>query len=89
MREQAAEQEEQKRQDDIATAQLGATLVDLSEVLDLNDSLFQKEEEKQVQATPDAEEDVLQLHLPETVAEDPMEEGDDHNLLMVQQKKDK
>ena len=78
-RKQAAEQE---RLDDIATAQSGATLVDLSEVPDLDDSLFQKEEERQVQDTPDAEEDVLQLPLPETVAEDPLEEGDDCTLLM-------
>ena len=80
--------EEQERLDDIATAQSGATLVDLSEVPDLDDSLFQKEEERQVQATPDAEEDVLQFPLPETVAEDPVEEGDDRTLLMEQQKKD-
>ena len=61
----------------------------MSEVPDLDDSLFQKEEERQVQATPDAEEDVLQLPLPETVAEVPVEEGDDRTLLMEQQKKDK
>ena len=60
----------------------------MSEVPDLDDSLFQKEEERQVQATPDVEEDVLQLPLPETVAEDPLEEGDDRTLLMEQQKKD-
>ena len=60
----------------------------MSEVPDLNDSLFQKEEERQVQDTPDAEEDVLQLPLPETVAEDPLEEGDDRTLLMEQQKMD-
>ena len=83
-----AEQEEQERLDDIATAQSGATHVDLSEVPDLDDSLFQKEEERQVQATPDAEEDVFQLPLPKTVAEDPLEEGDDRTLLMEQQKKD-
>ena len=77
MRKQAAEQEEQKRLDDIATAQSGATLVDLSEVPNLDDSLFQKEEERQVQVTLDAEEDVLQLPLPETVAEDPAEEDND------------
>ena len=41
-RKQAAEQEEQERLDDIATAQSGATLVDLLEVPDLDDSLFQK-----------------------------------------------
>ena len=87
-RKQAAEQDEKQRLDDIATAQSGATLVDLSEVLDLDDSLFQKEEQRQVQATPDAEEDVLQFSLPETVAEDPVEEGDDRTLLMEQQKKD-
>ena len=62
--------------------------MDLSEVPDLDDSLFQKEEERQVQATPDAEEDVLQLPLPETVAEDPLEEADDITLLMEQQKMD-
>ena len=61
----------------------------MSEVPDLDDSLFQKEEERQVQATPDAEEDVLQLSLPETMTEDPVEEGDDRTLLMEQQKKDK
>ena len=60
----------------------------MSEVPDLDDSLFQKEEERQVQATPDAEEDVLQVPLPETVAEDPVEVGDDRTLLMEQQKKD-
>ena len=87
-RKQAAEQEEQERLDDIATAQSGAILVNLSEVPDLDDSLFQKEEERQVQATPDAEEDVLHLPLPDTVAEDPVEEGDDRTLLMEQQKKD-
>ena len=83
-----AEQEEQERLDDIATARSGATLVDLSEVPDLDDSLFQKEEARQVQATPDTEEDVLQLPLPKTVAEDPLEEGDDRTLLMEQQKVD-
>ena len=87
-RKQVAEQGEQERLDDIATAQSGATLVDLSEVPDLDDSLFQREEERQVQATPDAEEDILQLPLPKTVAEDPLEEGDDRTLLMEQQKKD-
>ena len=60
----------------------------MSEVPDLDDSLFQKEEERQVQATPDVEEDVLQLPLPETVEEDPLEEGDDRTLLMEQQKMD-
>ena len=44
---------EQEQLDDIATAQSGPTLIDLSEVPDLDDSLFQKEEERQVQATPD------------------------------------
>ena len=60
----------------------------MSEVPDLDDSLFQKEDVRQVQATQDAEELVLQFPLLDTVAEDTVEEGDDHTLLMEQQKKD-
>ena len=79
-RKQAAKEAEQEKLEDAATAQSGAKPVDLSEILDFDDSVF--EDDDLIQATPDAQEDVLQLPLPVSL------ESDDHALLVKQQRED-
>jgi len=73
-RKQAAEQAEQEKLDDTATAQSEAKTVDLSDILNFDDSLFQDEP---FQATPNAKEDELQLPLPFPL------DSNDHNLEVV------
>ena len=78
-RKQAAKEAEQEKLEDAATAQSGAKPVDLSEILDFDDSFF--EDDDLIQATPDVQEDVLQLPLPVPL------ESDDHALLVKQQER--
>ena len=80
-RKQAVEDKEQECLDDAATAQSGVKPVQLSEIMDFDDSLLQDGKEP-IQATPDAEEDVLQLPLPAPL------KSDDRALLIQQQMED-
>ena len=74
--------------DDEATANSGADPVSLDQIYSFEDSLFDEEEQDddnhdQVQDTPDAEEDILQLPMP--VPEEGME---DRALFIQQQEED-
>ena len=79
-RKQAAKEADQEKLEDAATVQSGAKPVDLSEILDFDDLFF--EDDDLIQATSDAQEDVLQLPLPVPL------ESDDHALLVKQQRED-
>ena len=86
-RKQEAEEAEQEKLDDEATANSVADPVNLDQIYSFEDSLFDEEEQDddnhdQVQGTPAADEDILQLPLPVP------EEGTEERALFIQQQED-